>query len=64
MSGPHHRRKGDRIKRELVHLQTDLGVKAERYPLSGASLSQFAGLFRRICACVGETANRKPLKQR
>jgi Holliday junction resolvase len=41
MSGARHRRKGDRIEREIVDRHKTLGVHAERYPLSGAS--QFRG---------------------
>ena len=37
MSGAHHRRKGDRIEREIVERHRANGVHAERYPLSGAS---------------------------
>jgi hypothetical protein len=37
MSGARHRRKGDRIEREIVDRHRKLGVHAERYPLSGAS---------------------------
>jgi Holliday junction resolvase len=37
MSGAKHRRKGDRIERELVERHRALGIHAERYPLSGAS---------------------------
>jgi hypothetical protein len=37
MSGARHRRKGDRVEREVVDLHRTLGVHAERYPLSGAS---------------------------
>jgi hypothetical protein len=36
MSGARHRRKGDRIEREIVEAHRALGVHAERYPLSGA----------------------------
>jgi Holliday junction resolvase len=43
MSGTRHRRKGDRVERELVHLHTELGIKAERYPLSGASRFRGSG---------------------
>jgi hypothetical protein len=43
MSGARHRRKGDRIERELVELHRALGVHAERYPLSGASRFRGAG---------------------
>jgi hypothetical protein len=35
--GARHRRKGDRIEREIVSRHTEIGIKAERYPLSGAS---------------------------
>ncbi len=37
MSGAQHRRKGDRIEREIVAAHKEIGVHAERYPLSGAS---------------------------
>ena len=43
MSGVRHRRKGDRIERELVQLHKDLGIHAERYPLSGASRFRGSG---------------------
>lgn len=37
MSGAKHRAKGNSIEREIVKLHQDIGVHAERYPLSGAS---------------------------
>jgi hypothetical protein len=37
MSGACHRRVGNACEREVVDRHRDLGVKAERYPLSGAS---------------------------
>jgi hypothetical protein len=37
MSGAHHRRKGDRLEREIEDRHKVIGVHAERYPLSGAS---------------------------
>jgi Holliday junction resolvase len=43
MSGARHRRKGDRIERELVDLHRALGIHAERYPLSGASRFRGSG---------------------
>jgi Holliday junction resolvase len=43
MSGAHHRRKGDRIEREIVGLHQALGVHSERYPLSGASRFRGSG---------------------
>jgi hypothetical protein len=43
MSGARHRRKGDRVERELVHQHTDIGIEAERYPLSGASRFRGSG---------------------
>jgi hypothetical protein len=43
MSGAKHRRKGDRVEREIVALHEELGVHAERVPLSGASRYQDAG---------------------
>ena len=39
MSGARHRRKGDRIEREIVALHVGLGIHSERVPLSGASTS-------------------------
>jgi hypothetical protein len=35
--GAHHRRRGDRIEREVVQRHRARGVHAERYPSSGAS---------------------------
>src|SRR5919201_409871 len=43
MSGARHRRKGDRIEREIVEAHSALGVHAERYPLSGASRFRGSG---------------------
>jgi Holliday junction resolvase len=43
MSGARHRRKGNRVERELVALHLALGVHAERYPLSGASRFRGSG---------------------
>jgi hypothetical protein len=43
MSGARHRRKGDRVEREIVELHRALGVHAERYPLSGASRFRGSG---------------------
>ena len=43
MSGARHRRKGDRIEREIVELHRGLGIHAERYPLSGASRFRGSG---------------------
>lgn len=43
MSGARHRRKGDAVEREIVHRHRDLGVHAERYPLSGASRFRGSG---------------------
>jgi hypothetical protein len=43
MSGACHRRKGDRIEREIVALHRALGIHAERYPLSGASRFRNSG---------------------
>lgn len=37
MSGAKHGRKGATIEREIVKLHEDIGIHAERYPLSGAS---------------------------
>jgi Holliday junction resolvase len=43
MSGAAPRRKGDRCEREPVLRHAELGVKAERYPLSGASRFRGSG---------------------
>jgi Holliday junction resolvase len=43
MSGARHRRKGDRIEREIAERHKALGVHAERYPLSGASRFRGSG---------------------
>ena len=43
MSGARHRRKGDHIEREIVDRHKELGVHAERYPLSGASRFRGSG---------------------
>lgn len=43
MSGSRHRRKGDRIERELVERHRTIGIHAERYPLSGASRFRGSG---------------------
>jgi len=43
MSGARHRRKGNRVERELVQLHKALGVQAERYPLSGANRFRGSG---------------------
>jgi hypothetical protein len=37
------RRKGDSVERELVHLHRALDLRAERYPLSGASRFRGSG---------------------
>jgi len=37
MGGAKHRRKGDNVERQIVALHRDMGVHAERVPLSGAS---------------------------
>jgi hypothetical protein len=41
--GARHRRKGDRVEREIVDRHRALGVHAERYPLSGASCFRGSG---------------------
>ena len=43
MSGARHRRKGDRIEREIVRRHIALGILSERYPLSGASRFRGSG---------------------
>jgi hypothetical protein len=43
VSGARHRRKGDRIEREIVDRHKALGIRAERYPLSGASRFRGSG---------------------
>jgi Holliday junction resolvase len=43
MSGARHRRKGDRIEREIVEAHRAVGVHAERYPLAGANRFRGSG---------------------
>src|SRR5262245_42413235 len=43
IGGARHRQKGSRTERELVQLHRDIGVHAERYPLSGASRFRGSG---------------------
>jgi hypothetical protein len=43
MSGARHRRKGNRLEREIVDRHKALGIHAERYPLSGASRFRGSG---------------------
>jgi hypothetical protein len=43
VSGARHRRKGDAVEREIVQRHKDIGVHAERYPLSGASRFRGSG---------------------
>jgi hypothetical protein len=55
MSGARHRRKGDRIDRELVALHRALGVFCERVPLSGAQRYQGNGAgFATLESWLGE----------
>lgn len=65
-------RKGGRFEREIVPLHKDIGVHAERYPLSGASHFRGAGhdldIYARgkerhartamdLCSCISGTGN-------
>jgi Holliday junction resolvase len=43
MSGARHRRKGSRVELEVVKRHKELGVHAEKYPLSGASRFRASG---------------------
>lgn len=54
MSGRRHRVKGDRIEREVVARHIEIGVRAERYPLSGASRFRGSGHDTDIYAFTGE----------
>ena len=56
MSGAKHRRKGDRIEREIVERHKALGVHAERYPLSGASRFRGSGHDIDLYLCGREEA--------
>jgi Holliday junction resolvase len=44
--GAKSRNKGNRIEREIVALHRDIGIPAERVPLSGAAGGSFAGDVR------------------
>ena len=64
--GARHRRKGDRVEREIIEAHRALGIHAERYPLSGASRFRGSGhdvdlyLFGRDGApAVAEVKGRK-----
>jgi Holliday junction resolvase len=64
--GARHRRKGDRIEREIVQLHKDLGIHCERYPLSGATRFRGSGhdvdiyaLGRDAAPLVAEVKSRK-----
>jgi Holliday junction resolvase len=66
MSGASHRRKGDRLEREIVDRHKAIGIHAERYPLSGASKFRSSGhdvdvyLFgRKEAPTVAEVKSRK-----
>ena len=65
------RQKGDRIEREIVKLHKEMGIHAERYPLSGSS--RFRGKGHDIdcyvfhpdeCPLVGEVKARKKFNVR
>jgi hypothetical protein len=43
MSGARHRRKGNRVERELVAYLRERGFAAERIPLSGSAGGSFSG---------------------
>ncbi len=43
MSGRKHRQKGDRVEREIVARHREIGVPAQRVPLSGAAGGHFSG---------------------
>jgi hypothetical protein len=65
MSGSKHRAKGNRAEREIVKLHLEMGIKAERYPLSGASHFRGSGhdidIYPRDrdCPLVAEVKARK-----
>jgi hypothetical protein len=43
MGGARHKRRGNDIEREVVRRHLDIGIKAERRPLSGGSYFQGQG---------------------
>jgi hypothetical protein len=64
--GARHRRKGNRVEREIVESHRALGIHAERYPLSGASRFRGSGhdldlyvFGREEAPLVGECKARK-----
>jgi Holliday junction resolvase len=66
VSGARHRRKGDRLEREIVDRHKALGIHGERYPLSGASRFRGSGhdvdlyaFGREQAPIVGEVKGRK-----
>jgi Holliday junction resolvase - archaeal type len=58
MSGKHSRDKGARNEREFVNLHKEMGVDAERIPLSGANKGSFSGDVR-IVGLIGECKVRR-----
>ena len=56
VAGAKHRRKGDREERAIVGRLAELGLKAERYPLSGASRFRGSGHDLDIYVYGPETA--------
>jgi hypothetical protein len=58
--GAGRRRKGDWAEREIVALHQALGIKAERYPLSGASRFRGSGhdvAWRQMASSTGRTVH-------
>ena len=43
MAGRKHKQKGDRVERKVVQLHKNMGILAERIPLSGAAGGSFSG---------------------
>jgi hypothetical protein len=68
MSGKRHRDKGNRVERALVHAHQEVGIGAERVPLSGAAGGSYSGdlivtpprgMFYRRDRFLGEVKARK-----
>ena len=64
MSGARHRRKGNRIERELVDAHKLVGIYAERYPLSGASRFRGSGHDLDVYLFGRDEARLRPRRRR
>ena len=60
MSGARHRRKGERVEREILSCHQALGIHAARYPLSGAKHRDVRRLIKAVRAEARRIENAPP----